>query len=156
MALPKSGFNDFSQSAASESGAAREGGGDMALALTSQVQSQANQMAIAAQAAQISIDAASDQLSDYFAGVMGGRALIETTLAKTAAKVEAQGGAININTDVPPVTLNLPSFGDFGETRQRFAGMFGGGSSDGYSPNNPFRQLAQAEAEALSTESGDE
>ena len=101
-----------------------EGGSDMALALTSTVQGQANQLAIAAQAAELSIDHASEQMSDYFANVMSGQALLNATLAKTAAKLESQGGPIHISTEVEPIDLDLPQFGDFNATRQRFRGLF--------------------------------
>ena len=112
-----------------------EGGGDMALALTSTVRNQANQLAIAAQAAELSIDHASEQMSDYFANVMSGQALLNATLAKTAAKLEAQGGAININTDVAPVTINLPQIGDFTGTRRSFSGLLGFGSAPTVDPS---------------------
>ena len=107
-----------------------EGGSDLALTLASTIQSQADQLALAAQAAQVSIDHASDQLSDHFAGVLGGTELIGQTLAKTAAKIEQRGGMVTINTEVAPITLNLPQSGDFGSTRQRFLGLFGGNTAD--------------------------
>jgi len=101
-----------------------EGGGDMALALTSTVQAQANQLAIAAEAANLSIDHASDQMADYFAQVMGGQALLNATLAKTAARLQAMGGPVTIDTNVQPITINLPESRDFAETRRGFLGMF--------------------------------
>jgi hypothetical protein len=124
MALPKNQPRN-------ESGpGTTEGGGDMALALTSAIQGQANEMAIAAQAAAISIDHASDQLSDLYAEVFSRRPLLNATLAKTAAKLEAMGGPITIDTEVQPITLDLPSFGNFDETRRNFLGMFGGNTHD--------------------------
>jgi hypothetical protein len=106
-----------------------EGGGDMALALTSTVQSQANQLAIAAEAANISIDHASTQMAEYFTQVMSGQALLNATLAKTAANLEAMGGPIGINTEVPTITVNLPESRDFAETRRGFLGMIIGGTT---------------------------
>ena len=101
-----------------------EGGGDMALALTSTVQAQANQLAIAAEAANISIDHASTQMAEYFTQVMSGQALLDATLAKTAANLQAMGGPIGISTDVQPITINLPESRDFAATRRGFLGMF--------------------------------
>ena len=127
-----------------------EGGGDMALALTSAVQSQANQLATAAQAAQLSIDHASDQMADYFTQVVSGKALLDATLAKTASNLEAMGGAVQIDTEVRPITLDLPKFGDFGSTRQRFLGLFNADPK----PTNPF--LAAAETPAADEVASDE
>jgi hypothetical protein len=116
-------------------------GGDMALAVTSAVQGQANELAIAAQAASISIEYASEQMSEFFTQVMSGRALLGATLAKTQEKLQAQG-SITINTDIPVVTVDLPALPSFGDVRGSFAGLFGGGNSGGYSPENPFLQPA--------------
>jgi len=103
-----------------------EGGSDMARALTAAVQGQATEMAIAAQSAAISIDHASDQLSDLYAEVFSRRPLLNATMAKTMAKLDAMGGPVEIKTEVAPVTLDLPSFGNFADTRRSFAGLFGG------------------------------
>jgi len=125
MALPKtdSGFNDFSRSA---DPSPKGGGDEMALAVTSAIASQATALAQVAQAAQLSVDAASEQLSTYFAHTLSGQALIEATLAKTAAKIEARGGMLNVSTHAPVVTIDLPKMNDFSGTRQRFMGLFGG------------------------------
>ena len=129
-----------------------EGGGDMALALTAAVQGQATEMATAAQAAAISIEHASDQLSDLYAEVFSCRPLLDATMAKTMAKLEAMGGPIEIKTEVAPVTLDLPSFGNFTDTRRSFAKLLGFGAGDGYSPENPFRQLMQATDEEIAAD----
>jgi len=128
-----------------------EGGSDMALALTSTIQGQANQLAIAAQAADISIDHASTEMARYFTEVMSGRALLNAILAKTAANLEAMGGPVTINTEVAPVTINLPQSGDFGATRRNFLGLFGGDAA----PTNPFLAAA-AEITAADEVAGDE
>jgi hypothetical protein len=112
-----------------------EGGGDMALALTATVQGQANQLVMAAQAANLSIDHASTQMADYFTEVMSGRALLNATMAKVQANLEERG-TVAINTEVPPITLELPETPCFTATRSRFLGLFGGEQQ--YSPENPF------------------
>ena len=119
---------------------APEGGGDMVLAMTNAVQNQATQLAQAAAAAQISIDHASDHLSDYFAQVVGGQLLIGSTLTKTQAKLEAMGGPVAISADVPEITVELPRSSDFGQVRQKFLGMF----TPAPSYPNPFREIAPA------------
>jgi hypothetical protein len=143
MALPKNQTKDY---ATSQSASTPEGGGDMALALTAAVQGQANEMAIAAQSAAISIDHASDQLSDLYAEVFSRRPLLNATMAKTMAKLEAMGGPVEINTDVAPVTLELPSFGNFAETRRGFLGLFGAAPAE----QNPFLAAATAADEVAS------
>jgi hypothetical protein len=125
-----------------------EGGGDMALALTSTVQAQANQLAIAADAANISIGHASDELSDYFAGVMGGTELINQTLAKTMAKIEQRGGPVTIETEVKPITINLPESRDFAQTRRGFLGMFGAAPTE----QNPFLVAAATAADEVASD----
>jgi hypothetical protein len=127
-----------------------EGGGDMALALTNAIQGQASEMLVAAQAAQISIDHASDQLSDLYAEVFSRRPLLNATMAKTMAKLEAMGGPVEIKTEVAPVTLDLPNFGNFADTRRSFSGLFGGG--DGYSPGNPFLVAAATAADEVASD----
>jgi hypothetical protein len=119
---------------------APEGGGDMTLALTSTVQGQATQLVQAAQAAQISIDHASTHLAAYFTEVMSGQALLNATLTKTAANLEAMGGPVAISADVPEITVELPRSSDFGQTRQKFLGMF----TPAPSYPNPFREIAPA------------
>jgi len=123
---PKSGFKDFSQSANGNPGAQEcAGGADMALAITSEVQGQANQMVAAANAANISIEHASDQMAAYFTEVLSGRALLNATLSKVHANLEQQGTVV-IDAEVQPVTLDLPKIGGFQSTRQRFLSAFGG------------------------------
>jgi hypothetical protein len=133
------GFKDFSANAGGNT-APVEGGGDMTLALTSTVQGQANQLVSAAQAAEISIDHASTHLADYFTQVMSGQALLNATLAKTAAKLEAMGGPVQISSDVPDITLDLPAPRDFGQTRQKFLGLF----EPAPAIANPFYEIAPA------------
>jgi SH3-like domain-containing protein len=140
MALPKR--DSTSRSAPS---AAPEGGNDVALALTSTIQGQANEMALATQAAAISIDHAAEQLSDIFTQVMSGKALLNATLAKTQEKLAAQG-TIQYQTEVPPIALELPRFGSLQETRQGFLGLLGFGG-ERYSPENPFLSAAAQDAD---------
>lgn len=125
-----------------------EGGGDLTLALTSTVQGQANQMVLAAQAANVSIEHASDQMAEYFTQVMSGKALLSATLAKTAANLEAMGGPVTIDTTVEPITLNLPESPDFAETRRGFLGLF----NESPKPRNPFLPSAPAADEVASDE----
>lgn len=116
-----------------------EGGGEMALALTSAIQQQATQLATAAQAANISIDHASEQLSDYMATVLGGDALLAATLAKTQAKLE-QRGTVQIEQQVQTIELNLnpPSYAD---ARQGFMAMFNGFTQQS---DNPWAKAIEA------------
>jgi hypothetical protein len=125
-----------------------EGGDDMALALTSTVQAQANQLAIAAEAANISIDHASTQMAEYFTQVMSGQALLDATLAKTAANLQAMGGPIGISTDVQPITINLPESRDFAQTRRGFLGMFGAAPTE----QNPFLAAAATAADEVASD----
>lgn len=116
-----------------------EGGNEMALALTSAIQSQATQLATAAQAANICIDHASDQLSDYMANVLGGDALLAATLAKTQAKLE-QRGTVAIDTQVQTIDLQLqpPNYVD---ARQGFMAMFNGFMQES---ENPWTKALEA------------
>jgi len=103
-----------------------EGGSDMALALTNAIQGQASEMLVAAQAAQISIDHASDRLSDYYARVLSNQELLGMTMMKTQKKIQEMGGTVTINTDVKMVEIEIPESPTFGDIRQNFAGLFGG------------------------------
>jgi hypothetical protein len=102
-----------------------EGGSDLALSLGGAVQDQTNEMVAAASAAQISIHCAADQLSSYFARVASGQELLNETLAMTHEKLQAMGGPVTIETEVKPITINLPESRDFAETRRGFLDMFG-------------------------------
>jgi len=125
-----------------------EGGSDLARSLTGAVQSQVSEMVVAAEAAQISVHCAADQLSSYFARVASGQELLNETLAMTHEKLQAMGGPVHINTDVQPVTINLPQSRDFAETRRNFMGLFGGDAA----PQNPFLTAATAADEVAGDE----
>lgn len=112
--------------------ATAEGGNEMVLAMTTQVQEQANQMVAAAQAADILINHASEQMAEYFTEVLSGRALLNATMAKVQERLDSQG-TVTINTDVQPITLDLPAIGTFAETRRKFLGAFGGNRAPDYS-----------------------
>jgi hypothetical protein len=116
-----------------------DSGGEMALALTSAIQGQAVALANAAQAANISIDHASEQISDYMAHVLGGDALLAATLAKTQAKLE-QRGTVAIEQEVQTIDLQLgtPSYVD---ARQGFMAMFNGFKQES---ENPWTKALEA------------
>ena len=122
-----------------------EGGGDMALALTSAIQGQAVALANAAQAANLSIDHAAEQISDYMASVMSGEALLTATLIKAQAKLE-QRGQIQIESGVQTFDLNLPSV-DTASARTGFMAMFG--------PKEPETNPWTAAIEARKAEQGE-
>lgn len=115
-----------------------EGGGDMALALTSAIQGQAVALATAAQAANLSIDHAAEQISDYMASVMSGEALLTATLVKAQAKLERRG-QIQIESGVQTFDLNLPSV-DANAARSGFLAMFGPKEE----PTNPWTAAIEA------------
>ena len=120
-------------------------GGEMALALTGAIQQQATALATAAQAANISIDHAAEQISDYMATVLGGEALLAATLAKTQQKLEQRGGGIEIQHGVQTIDINLP-MPSYGDVRQGFVAMFNGASSKPES-QNPYTAALKAARE---------
>ena len=118
-------------------------GGEMALALTGAIQQQATALATAAQAANISIDHAAEQISDYMSAVLGGEALLAATLAKTQQKLEQRGGGIEIQHGVQTIDIDLP-MPSYGDVRQGFVAMFNGASSK---PENPYTAALKAARE---------
>jgi hypothetical protein len=69
--------------------------------------------------------------------------LLNATLAKTQQRLQDMGGPVRIETEVQPITMNLPKPVDFGGTRQRFLGLFGGG--DHKALPNPFAKSPAAD-----------
>lgn len=115
-----------------------EGGGDMALVLTGAIQSQAVALATAAQAANLSIDHAAEQISDYMASVMSGEALLTATLVKAQQKLESRG-QITIESGVQTFELNLPSV-NHDQARSGFMAAFGPKEA----PTNPWTAAIEA------------
>ena len=115
-------------------------GGEMALALTGAIQQQATALATAAQAANISIDHAAEQISDYMATVLGGEALLAATLTKTQEKLQQRGGGIQIEHGVQTIDINLP-LPSYGDVRQGFVAMFNGAKAE---TQNPYTAALEA------------
>ena len=113
----------------------------MALALTGAIQQQATALATAAQAANISIDHAAEQISDYMATVLGGEALLAATLTKTQEKLQQRGGGIQIEHGVQSIDINLP-LPSYGDVRQGFVAMFNG--SPKAESQNPYTAALEA------------
>jgi hypothetical protein len=121
------------------------GAGDaMAIALTGSLENQANMIRGFVGAAELSVDAAAQDFAAYLTRYSSGQRLLERTFEIMA---EQPMSPINITSEVQDVDLGIPA-PSLGDGLSKFRGLFGG-SGDGYSPNNPFRQLAQAQSEAI-------
>lgn len=118
-----------------------DGGNEVALAITSTVQNQANQMVGIVQASEISIDHAADMFAEYLDEVTSGRRLLNRTMEKLQER-RNQSPAIDISAEVPEVQVNLPfTRGAYGSSRQKFLEAF---APTRKALPNPFAQQPEA------------
>lgn len=117
------------------------GAGDaMAIALTGSLENQANMIRGFVGAAELSVDAAAQDFAAYLRRYSTGQRLLERTFELLE---EEDTAPIDITADVQTVDLGIPA-PSLGDGLSKFRGLFAPRSGDGYSPNNPFRQLTQA------------